>query len=156
MNYPWRDYYRDDYRDEMVLHSSTAEKMRRPVRCYTKNCLAASTGALQLVIGIVSIVFGIVVVLEEYGTDKTPVGIPIWAGAVVRWMRRRQGLSKDFEVARHIWKSALQKWSQMVQTELKLYKMIKDCHILPVNNERYPSKWRAWRIPAKALVVELS
>ena len=87
MNYPRRDYYRDDYPDEMVLHSSTAEKRRRPVRCYTKNCLAASTGALQLVIGIVSIVFGTVVVLEESGTDFTPLGIPIWAGAVVRRIR---------------------------------------------------------------------
>ena len=51
--------------------------------CIGKNCPVATTGALQILIGVVSIVVGIVVLTEEYNTDKTPVGMPVWAGGWV-------------------------------------------------------------------------
>ncbi|XP_072022180.1 uncharacterized protein [Amphiura filiformis] len=60
-----------------TYHSSSREPL-----CHTWNCFIGTTGALQVIIGIVSIIFGTVVVLEEYGTDKSPIGMPIWAGAL--------------------------------------------------------------------------
>ena len=41
----------------------------------------------------------------------------------------------------------------MVQNKLKLYKMVQNCHFLPVKHVSSPSKWRAWRVLAKALAL---
>ena len=47
--------------------------------------------------------------------------------------------------------SSRPKWSKMIKNGLKLYKMVHSCHFLPVKNGSYLSKWRAWRVLAKAL-----
>ena len=52
--------------------------------CHTWNCFIGSTGALQVIIGIVSVILGIVVVTEQYGSDISNIGMPIWVGAWVR------------------------------------------------------------------------
>ena len=41
----------------------------------------------------------------------------------------------------------------MVRNRLKLYKTVQNGHFLPIKNVIYPSKWRAWRVIAKALVT---